>query len=139
MADDTVATITGNSFANGAGGVCQDGWLGDLEILAQAVPGFRAPYQNVFARFNLKHTTTLNVIRVHDTESNAATFLFTHADMVPVQGLLQVNALCTNGVAKFWQNNAKVSKVVRPKQTGVRMSWGYQFVFSGPWLTTNPT
>ena len=136
LADDTVGTVIGANFANGAGGAIREGFVNKQRRRVQAAPLFRAPYLQSFPRFNLENRFMFTVQRSFQTPENCIAFIAFHPDNVPAQGEIALTEMSTTGSITRYLPNAIIEMVECVKHIGAACDFQYTISGNGPWQTS---
>lgn len=120
--------------------LCDDaaGDYGSLDLPSQtrigtAVPLYGANYQKLFNGGNRLNSFAMQVDRQHADLATAAAFKFTHADDVPVSGVVEIKQ---NNVTR-WLAEALIIEVRCVKHDGKSTVFAYT-ILGGQFSTANP-
>jgi hypothetical protein len=122
LGDDTVQSLAGTAFLNGAGGMIQPGFSPEWTFATQRDELINSPYSMETPRLNAQVTYNWTVFRSIDTPDNALAFLADHPSLVPPVGTLEV---IIGNTSRFLKNS--VVKTIRGSNHENR---GFTFSYS---------
>lgn len=137
LATGSSTTLTGTSFATGAGGVIvgDDGVLTDLAMQVQEKQLSRSAAAFLASRFNQSEQVMWTVKREFDNYNDCVVFVLTHGRMVPLNGALAITISYGSGPTSVTLTTpgAFLSRVKFVRQSGVKCHCQYSFKINQAW------